>query len=125
MTRWIASELGPSVPLHFSAFHPDLKMMNKPPTPPSTLFRAREIARSNGLRYVYTGNVHDESGGSTYCHTCGAKLIGRDWYEMTAWNLDDQGRCGDCSTRVAGRFEAEPGDWGAKRQPVRLKDWAA
>ncbi|MCP4204158.1 MAG: AmmeMemoRadiSam system radical SAM enzyme, partial [bacterium] len=117
--------LGPEVPLHFSAFHPDFKMMDKPPTPPSTLKRARGIALTNGLRYVYTGNVHDESGGSTYCHDCGTRLIGRDWYVMTAWNLDDAGRCSSCKTPVAGRFEAEPGDWGAKRQPVRLRDWAA
>ncbi|MDH4067099.1 MAG: AmmeMemoRadiSam system radical SAM enzyme [Acidobacteriota bacterium] len=125
MTRWIAAELGADVPLHFSAFHPDFKMMNRPPTPPMTLTRARDIARANGLRYVYTGNVHDESGGSTYCHRCGARVIGRDWYVMTAWSLDERGRCKACATPVAGRFEAEPGDWGAKRQPVRLKDWAA
>ncbi|MCP4204283.1 MAG: AmmeMemoRadiSam system radical SAM enzyme [bacterium] len=125
MTRWVASELGPEVPLHFSAFHPDFKMMDKPPTPPSTLKRARGIALTNGLRYVYTGNVHDESGGSTYCHNCGIKLIGRDWYVMTAWNLDDEGRCASCKTRVSGLFEAVPGDWGSKRQPVRLRDWAA
>ncbi|MFQ5525067.1 MAG: AmmeMemoRadiSam system radical SAM enzyme [Thermoanaerobaculia bacterium] len=125
MTRWIAGELGPDVPQHFSAFHPDFKMMDKPPTPPSTLTRARDIARTNGLRYVYTGNVHDEAGGSTYCHECGAKVIGRDWYVMTAWDLDPEGRCGQCGTEVAGRFESEPGTWGAKRQPVRLRDWAA
>jgi pyruvate formate lyase activating enzyme len=124
LTRWIESELGSNVPLHFSAFHPDFKMMDKPPTPPSTLNRAREIALSSGLRYVYTGNVHDEGGGSTYCHACGARVIGRDWYTMTGWNLDEAGCCASCRTSVAGRFEAEPGDWGAKRQPVRLRDWA-
>ena len=125
MTRWIASELGPDVPHHFSAFHPDFKMMDTPPTPPATLTRAREIALSNGLRYVYTGNVHDQSGGSTYCHQCGAKVIGRDWYVMTDWHLDAAGRCSSCKTPVAGHFEEAPGDWGAKRQPVRLGDWAS
>jgi len=125
MTRWIASELGPDVPHHFSAFHPDFKMMDTPPTPPATLTRAREIALSNGLRYVYTGNVHDESGGSTYCHQCGARVIGRDWYVMTDWNLDAAGRCSSCKTPVAGHFEVAPGDWGAKRRPVRLGDWVS
>ncbi len=125
MTRWVAHELGPDVPHHFTAFHPDFKMMDRPPTPPATLARAREIALANGLRYVYTGNVHDQKGGSTYCHACGALVIGRDWYVMTAWNLDDEGRCAECSTLLPGRFEATPGSWGAKRQPVRLKDWAA
>jgi len=79
----------------------------------------------NGVRYAYTGNVHDEEGGSTYCHHCGAKLIGRDWYVITAWNLDEQGRCRQCATPCAGVFEAKPGSWGARRQPVRLKDYAA
>jgi pyruvate formate lyase activating enzyme len=80
---------------------------------------------ANGLRYVYTGNVHDEAGGSTYCHGCGAKLIGRDWYVLTAWNLDAQGKCRSCGTACAGVFEAEPGAWGARRQPVRLAEYAA
>src|SRR6201993_1315161 len=91
--KWIRQNLGPDVPLHFTAFHPDWKMLNKPHTPPLTLTRAREIAMRNGLHYVYTGNVHDEDGGSTYCHVCGAKLIGRDWYEITAWNLTVDGHC--------------------------------
>ncbi len=125
MTRWVVKELGPDVPMHFTAFHPDYKMMDRPPTPPATLTRARKIAMDNGVRYAYTGNVHDEQGGSTYCHHCGAKLIGRDWYVITAWNLDEQGRCRQCGTACAGVFEAKPGDWGAKRLPVRLKDYAA
>jgi pyruvate formate lyase activating enzyme len=125
MTRWVVKELGPEVPMHFTAFHPDYKMRDKPPTPPATLTRARKIAMANGVRYAYTGNVHDEEGGSTYCHHCGAKLIGRDWYVITAWNLDEQGRCRGCNTPCAGVFEAKPGRWGAKRMPVRLKDYAA
>jgi pyruvate formate lyase activating enzyme len=123
MTEWIASELGVDVPLHFTAFHPDWKMQDHPPTPPATLTRARQIALGNGLRYVYTGNVHDESGGSTYCHGCGAKLIGRDWYVMTEWSLTAEGACAECGEPCAGRFDQRPGNWGARRLPVRLRDW--
>ena len=121
LASWVAAELGPDVPLHFSAFHPDWRMRDHPPTPPATLTRARAIARARGLRHVYTGNVHDEAGGSTYCHACGATLIGRDWYELTSWGLDERGRCGGCGTPVAGVFEARPGAWGRKRQPVRFQ----
>jgi pyruvate formate lyase activating enzyme len=117
---WIMEHLGPGVPLHFTAFHPDWKMRDKPNTPPATLTRARAIARAAGLRYVYTGNVHDEDGGSTYCHHCNAKLIGRDWYVMTAWNLTGTGLCATCGTPCAGVFNGPPGSWGARRQPVRL-----
>jgi pyruvate formate lyase activating enzyme len=124
MTRWVAESLGPDVPHHFTAFHPDYKMMDTPPTPPSTLRRARRIAMDNGLRYVYTGNVHDEDGGSTYCHECGETLIGRDWYVLSDWNLTPEGACTNCGTLCAGRFEATPGTWGARRLPVRLRDFA-
>jgi pyruvate formate lyase activating enzyme len=79
----------------------------------------------NGVRYAYTGNVHDETGQSTYCHACGAKLIGRDWYDITAWHLDAHGHCQSCGVACAGVFEAEAGTWGAKRQPVRLANYAA
>jgi pyruvate formate lyase activating enzyme len=120
---WFAKNLGPDVPWHFSAFHPDYRMLDKPPTPPATLVPAREIARAHGLRYVYTGNVHDEEGQSTFCHACGEKLIGRDWYTLTAWALDERGRCRRCGARCAGVFEAKPGAWGARRQPVRLADF--
>jgi len=120
LSRWVAEALGPEVPLHFSAFHPDWKMTDRPATPPATLTRARDIAMGNGLRHVYTGNVHDPAGGGTYCHGCGALLIGRDWYELSTWNLTPEGRCRACATPLAGRFEARPGHWGRKRQPVRL-----
>ncbi len=120
MTQWVVEHLGPDVPMHFTAFHPDWKMMKHPPTPPATLTKARNIALKNGVRHAYTGNVHDHDGGSTYCHQCGKRLIGRDWYELSEWNLDEQGRCRDCSTPCAGVFEARPGHWGARRQPVRL-----
>jgi pyruvate formate lyase activating enzyme len=125
LTQWVAANLGPDVPLHFTAFHPDWKMRDVAPTPAATLTRARAIAVKNGVRYAYTGNVHDEAGGSTYCHQCGARLIGRDWYEITAWNLDRDGRCAQCGTACAGVFGARPGDWGSHRQPVRLANFAA
>jgi len=120
LCEWVVENLGVDVPLHFSAFHPDWKMQNKPPTPPATLVRARDIALKNGVRYAYTGNVHDETGASTYCHNCGQKLIGRDWYELTAWNLDEQGCCPQCGTACAGVFEAGHGHWGSRRMPVRI-----
>ena len=124
MTRWVVANLGPAVPMHFSAFHPDYRMMDTPATPPETLTRARRIAVSNGVRYAYTGNVHDPRGSSTYCHHCGELLIGRDWYQLSTWRLDRDGRCRSCSTPCAGRFAAAPGRWGARRLPVRLRDFA-
>ncbi len=125
MTQWVVENLGPDVPMHFTAFHPDWKMRDVPPTPPSTLTRARKIALKNGVHYAYTGNVHDEAGESTYCHQCGVKLIGRNWYDITAWNLDATGKCKQCGTVCAGVFEAKQGTWGSKRLPVRLRDFAA
>ena len=120
LTRWIAGQLGPDVPLHFSAFHPDWKMIDRPPTPPATLTRAREIALRNGLHYVYTGNVHDRKGGSTWCPGCGALLIERDWYQLDRWGLTPDGKCAECGLAVPGVFAAKPGTWGARRQPVSL-----
>ena len=105
MTRWVVDELGPDVPMQ-------------------TLSRAREIALGNGVQYAYTGNVYDESGGSTYCHECGGKLIGRNWYVLSDWNLTGDGKCRFCGTPCAGVFEARAGTWGARRQPVRLRDFA-
>ncbi len=125
MTQWVVENVGPDVPWHFTAFHPDWKMMDRPHTPASTLTRARKIAIKNGVRYAYTGNVHDEAGGSTYCHQCDERLIGRDWYVMTSWNLTDDGHCPACGTLCNGVFEAKPGNWGARRVPVRLRDFAA
>lgn len=125
LTQWIAEHLGPEVPLHFTAFHPDWKMLDTPATPPATLTKARRIALGNGLRYVYTGNVHDRAGSSTYCHQCGAKLIERDWYVLGEWRLTAEGRCALCGAPCAGVFEARPGTWGSRRQPVRLSRYAA
>src|SRR5262249_41473553 len=122
---WVASELGVDVPWHFTAFHPDYRLRDKPRTPAATLERARAIARGRGIRYVYTGNVHDLEGQSTYCHACGARLVGRDWYVLSDWTLDASGRCRRCQTPCAGVFEAHPGGWGARRLPVRLAEWSA
>ena len=123
MAEWVVKELGPDVPWHFTAFHPDWKMRDRPPTPPETLTRARRIAMEHGVRYAYTGNVHDEEGQSTYCHQCGKRLIGRDWYVITEWALTADGRCPQCGTPCAGVFEERPGTWGARRLPVRLADF--
>jgi pyruvate formate lyase activating enzyme len=120
LTQWVCAELGPDVPLHFTAFHPDHWLRDLRPTLPSTLQRARDIAMRNGLRYVYTGNVRDATGGGTSCHQCGALLIGRDWYEITQWGLDDRGACRQCGAPCAGRFDAHPGSWGARRETVRI-----
>jgi pyruvate formate lyase activating enzyme len=120
MTEWIVEHLGPDVPLHFSAFHPDWKMRDKANTPHSTLQQARKIALSNGVRYVYLGNVHDKPGSSTYCHQCRELLIGRDWYELSDWNLNEEGHCISCGAECPGFFEKQHGDWGAKRLPVCL-----
>jgi len=122
MTQWVVENLGPDVPMHFTAFHPDWKMLDKPPTPAHTLKMARTIALKNGVRYAYTGNVHDQQGGSTYCHNCGHLLIGRDWYILSDWNLNADGKCKQCGTVCAGVFDAQAGNWGAKRLPVRLGD---
>jgi pyruvate formate lyase activating enzyme len=123
MTQWIMEQLGPDIPLHFTAFHPDWKMMDKPRTPLQTLTRSRDIALRNGLRYVYTGNVHDFKSSSTYCHNCGDILIGRDWYELSTWNMaaeNGHGSCSHCGTAVAGVFDSQPGHWGARRLPIHI-----
>ncbi|BAN68679.1 AmmeMemoRadiSam system radical SAM enzyme [endosymbiont of unidentified scaly snail isolate Monju] len=120
MTRWVVEHLGPDVPMHFTAFHPDYKMLEHPPTPPETLLRAREIALRNGVQYAYTGNVHDKAGQSTWCPHCGGLVIERDWYQLGDWHLDPEGRCAHCATPIAGVFEARPGDWGPRRQVVRM-----
>lgn len=122
MTEWVVQNLGPDVPMHFTAFHPDFKMLDRPATPPGTLSRARDIAISAGVHYAYTGNVHDPAGGSTYCPACGHRVIGRDWYRITSWQLSDAGHCNHCGGVIPGLFEKTHGTWGAKRIPVRLAD---
>ncbi len=120
LTEWVAGALGPEVPLHFTAFHPDFKLRDRPATPPRTLTRAREIAMASGVKHCYTGNVHDEEGQSSYCAGCGVRVIGRNWYELTSWNLDEEGRCGGCGRRLAGVFSGRPGSWGSQRRRVAL-----
>ena len=121
LTQWVMEHLGPDVPLHFSAFHPDWKLLNAAPTPAATLLEARRIAKKNGLRHVYVGNVRCKEGDSTYCHQCGQLLIGRDRYELSDWHLTTQAACDRCGTRCAGVFEASPGHWGARRVSVRIE----
>jgi pyruvate formate lyase activating enzyme len=120
MTQWVVENLGPDVPMHFSAFHPDWKLRDRMATPPATLTRSRKIALKNGVRYAYTGNVVDPDGDTTFCHECGQLLIGRNWYAMTAWNLTPELTCPSCGTPCAGVLEPRPGSWGAKRQPVYI-----
>ncbi len=120
MSKWVMENLGPDVPLHFTAFHPDWKMMDTPATPPATLTLCRQIAMDSGLRYVYTGNVHDSTGGSTYCHACGKCIIERDWYNILSYHLTDNGCCSYCDAKCPGVFSGPPGAWGAKRKAVRL-----
>ncbi len=121
MTRWIAARLSVDVPLYFSAFHPDYKMLDKPRTPHQTLTRARSIAMANGLRYVYVGNVHDVHGSSTYCPQCQKCVIERDWYELGEYHIDHRNSCGFCGATIAGHFEDQPGQWGSRRQSVDMR----
>ena len=120
LSRWVADTLGPDVPLHFSAFHPDYKMLDVEPTPLATLSRARHIAMSNGLRYVYTGNVHDPTGDSTTCPTCHTVVIERDWYRIDGYRLTDDGHCTTCGTRLPGIFDGPVGTWGRRREPIAI-----
>ena len=124
MAGWVAEHLGPAVPWHFSAFHPDFKMTNKVATPFDTLERARRIALEVGIHHVYTGNVHDPDGQSTYCHGCGARVIGRSGYVLDDWQLTPEGECASCGQHCPGVFEAAPGRWGARRVPIRPSDYA-
>jgi pyruvate formate lyase activating enzyme len=120
MTTWVVEQLGPDVPMHFTAFHPDFRMLDRPATPPETLSRARRIALGNGVRHAYTGNVHDRDGQSTRCQACGAVVIERDWYTIGLYRLDDSGHCRECGTRVPGHFDGPADGWGAVRMPVRM-----
>jgi len=110
--------------VHFTAFHPDYRMLDIPPTPPETLQRARQIALRNGVRYAYTGNIYDPASQATYCHGCGQALIARVNYDIATWNLTEQATCPHCGVRCAGVFEPRPGDWGGRRLPVRLSQFA-
>jgi pyruvate formate lyase activating enzyme len=107
LADWVVANMGVDVPLHFTAFHPDYKMTDRPRTPARTLTRARELARAAGLHHVYTGNVHDREGGTTFCPSCGAKVIERDWFAIRAVRMKGAA-CAACGTTIAGRFADEP-----------------
>lgn len=120
LCNWVLNHLGPEVPLHFTAFHPDWKMRDHPPTPISTLRRARQLALDQGLLFVYTGNLPDPEGNTTWCPHCAHALIRRDGYTITSWNLSAEGTCRSCNYRLPGVFEAEHGHWGSRRLPIHL-----
>lgn len=120
MCDWIVENLGPDVPLHFTAFFPSWKMLDVPDTPQATLTRARNIGMDAGLYYVYTGNTHDSEGGTTICPGCGSRVIVRDWYEILEHRLSDEGRCIICNGEIAGRFEEFHGAFGARRIPIQI-----
>ncbi|MBP5856766.1 AmmeMemoRadiSam system radical SAM enzyme [Marivibrio halodurans] len=124
LCQWVMERLGPDVPIHFTAFHPDYRMRDKERTPAETLFRAHRIARSAGIHHAYTGNIHHEPTATTYCPCCEAPVIGRDWHQLTRWAIGQGGHCTNCGTAIAGHFEARPGTWGRKRKPIRLGDFA-
>jgi AmmeMemoRadiSam system radical SAM enzyme len=124
MCGWILDAVGDEVPIHFTAFHPDFRMMDRDGTDEKTLHMAYEIAKSEGLKYPYVGNVHDDTRQSTYCHHCGALLIERNWYQLGTYALDDAGCCQQCKTRIPGRFGQSCGDWGPRRQPIRIEQYA-
>ena len=120
LSKWVMQELGPDLPLHFSAFHPDWKMRDIPPTPPATLTRARRIALDAGLHHVYTGNVHDTDGGTTFCAVCHTPLIVRDWYQINEYHVTENGTCPHCNTLLAGHFGAFQKQFGRQRIPVAV-----
>jgi len=120
MTQWVVENLGVDVPMHFSVFHPDWKMMDRSSTPPEVVIKARKIALNNGIHHAYVGNMHDKEGDSTWCHHCGALLIERDWYELKHYLITSEGKCPQCATSCVGFFEESPGDWGASRVSVSL-----
>ena len=117
LCEWVGKELGPDVPLHFTAFHPDYRLRDIPATPNETLSRARSLALACGLHHAYIGNVHDSRGESSWCPTCGNLLIERDWYRLGDWGLT-AGCCKRCGYRLPGRFEATPGLWGPRRLAI-------
>jgi pyruvate formate lyase activating enzyme len=120
LCKWINENLGSEVPLHFTAFHPDWRMMDKKPTPPSTLQGARKIALNQGLRYVYTGNIANPQGETTFCSHCQSPVIKRDRYSILEWNLTSQNKCRSCQNPIPGHFESSAGNWGSKRQPISI-----
>lgn len=119
LTQWIVENLGEDVPVHFTAFHPDWKMLGKPATSPKTVQGAKKIAHKNGVKFVYTGNIHDAEGGSTFCPQCKTLLIERDWYQLGQWHMN-KGKCANCGQTIAGVFADKPEHWGRKRVPIKI-----
>ncbi|GAB0058175.1 hypothetical protein SIID45300_02519 [Candidatus Magnetaquicoccaceae bacterium FCR-1] len=120
LTGWVAEEMGPEVPIHFTAFHPDWQMRDLARTPLETLLKARRIALENGIRFAFTGNVNDWRSGSTWCPRCGELLIERRGYQLGRWGLTPEGSCQQCGMAIPGRFQETPGTWGARRTPLRV-----
>jgi pyruvate formate lyase activating enzyme len=120
LSEWVFEHLGSDVPLHFTAFHPDYKLRDKPRTPHATLIRAHDIARATGLKHVYVGNVDDAVRSSTYCAGCGERLIERIRYTISDSKIDRGGACTHCGAALAGVFDGAPGHWGTRRVPIRL-----
>lgn len=125
MTGWIVEHMGPGVPTHFTAFHPDWKMLHTPPTPAATLHRARRIALRNGIRYAYAGNIFAPGASSTYCHECGEMLIGREWFDIIEWNLTSGGNCNACGAKCSGVFEGQPPPSNGRFMPIRIEEFAS
>ncbi len=124
MCDWMLSAIGEDVPIHFTAFHPDFRMRDRERTDPAVLCKAYDIAKQAGLKYVYVGNTHDVQRQSTYCHGCRRLIIERDWYQLGTYAISDLGCCNHCGTPIPGRFGATRGDWGAKRQPLQIDQYA-
>lgn len=124
MSGWVLENLGDQVPVHFTAFHPDFRLQDRPATSHETLLAAYEIGRQAGLKFVYVGNVHDREHESTYCPGCGQMLIERDWHALGAYRLRGNA-CDHCGTVIPGRFDSQPGTWGPRRQPVDMRRFAA
>jgi pyruvate formate lyase activating enzyme len=120
MAEWILNRLGPDIPMHLTAFHPDFRMADTPHTPPATLLLARDRMRRAGLHHVYVGNMRDRAAQSTYCTGCEAPVIAREWHTLVGWALDDHGACIHCGTACPGVFDGSPGTWGGRRQRVRI-----
>ena len=122
MCDWILADLGPNVPVHFTAFHPDFRLMDRERTPPETLLAAYDIAIRAGLNYVYVGNIQAPPQQTTYCPSCRRPLIQREGYNLRLYALDGN-RCRHCGTTIPGHYDPAPGNWGSRRQPVRISQY--
>jgi len=118
LSEWIAKNLSPDIPLHLSAFHPDHKMRDTPKTSPVALKRARDIALRSGLRFVYTANIHDIEGDTTFCPNCHKAVIVRDWHTIKTYDLDDTGHCVHCRNLLPGHYQTQVGQWERSYKPV-------